>query len=1705
MKQVREFARRSVIATVGRSVLAVLASLFAWSAAFAQTGIIHVDVHQAEAQTKGDDACFGPWCNEQDFWVQVAFPPTFTFVQGGEIDNRDIASWAPPATWSETVSKLQRFHDVQVELWDKDDTTSDDRFDISPLPPDTLLVHFDACTNTWQQIGLTDKYGPGISHPPYGTRDPEFNGRVVLDVYTDGRLPFTTNDISIAGLDPVQSAFDPESVVSGKPTSMRIRIASSYTGPTPAPAPITINVTDGISNWSETRNLIIPPGLSTFYFFDGMVAGSHAFIPFKPPNVDRANLTYSAHVTYNDVAPPGTPSDFVDCYQANNSVVNKQNPIVRTSVSTVFWFPFEYLDAAPSAPPFADVLAMQQRDEPFRQASWPVAQVSDVVSGLPILPPYPLTFGWFSEPWFTLNGMSLVFGLLGVDRSVLVVPPNFFADNNGRSADWPSQSTGISLGEFAPHAVLIESDRWAGSTHELGHTYKLSQHKCSNGGIAEDVFYAGCRDEYKFAPGDGAPFMASGLDVTGAIFPSGSSDFSIPCAPPQTNTREVCERNIMDGNATGSFVNWLDTFSWNYLAEHLKQGSDPELVSLSGFVHSTNGFDMSQAPVFEGGLDFSYHSFGNPDLPDAASSSPAGGPPLVSGEGRFMVHFATASGDKMYRFDPSFQSEGESTPRDGAYFSFMVPWDPTTTSISLTAPSDARDTDCEDASCHDVVLFARPIHGGPPSVTALRAGLDTPPPLTGPAPAPPTIGPGHNAVVAWSATDPTPGPEGLRSILLLSHVGPGGPDQFLPYDISDPGSQVTIPHDTFSRLPGDYMAQVIVSNGLLSTPLTTGTVFHVCNFSNGAVETCNGIDDNCDGLVDNAPLPGPEQVELNPQPFPPGGAEFDWVADPKAQSYDVVYGNLGGLAASHGNFTTATIGCLADDTTATALGALPTPPVGQGFWFEVRGNNCAGTGTWDSGDPAQVAPRDPGINAAPNTCRPSSPSPELTIMKTHGGNFLQGQQGATYTLVVSNSGPGSTSGTVTVTDTVPSGLTLVSMAGPGWACPPGNTCTRGDVLPGGAGYPPITVTVNVAANASSPQVNQADVSGGGAAFASTSDSTNITTVAPALSITKSHSGHFYRGEIGAVYTVTVSNIGNAPTSGTVTVTDNAPVGLTNVAMSGTGWTCPTPGSTCTRSDALGAGSSYPDLTVSVDVAPDAPVPSLTNQVTASGGGAPAVTANDPTTIDYPLLAILKSHVGNFVQGQQGAVYTLRVQNQGFGPTVGTVTATEVTPPGLTLVSMSGTGWTCPASPGNTCTRSDSLASTAYYPDITVTVNVASNAPSSITNEADITGGGSNGTGKGFDPTTIDAARIVLGITKSHTGNFVQGQPNAPYTVAVRNIGNTPTSGTVTVTENAPVGLTLLSMAGTGWTCPSPGNSCTRSDALAPLANYPDITVTVSVATNAPSSVTNQATVTGGGDGTLHTASDPTTINPGPPVLSLSKTHNGSFSQGQTNAKYTVTITNVATMTTAGPVIMHEMPPPGLTVVSMSGTGWSCDTVQCNRADPLSGGASYPPITVTVSVAATATSPQVNMVHVDGGGAPPVDASDSTTIVPAGVPNLSITKTHTGNFFQGQTNAAYTLTVSNAVGAGTTSGTVTVTDTLPPGLVLASVTPGIGWSCAGLTCMRSAGTIPPGASATPITVRVNVLATASSPQVNQANVSGGGSAPSSTTDPTIITP
>jgi hypothetical protein len=104
------------------------------------------------------------------------------------------------------------------------------------------------------------------------------------------------------------------------------------------------------------------------------------------------------------------------------------------------------------------------------------------------------------------------------------------------------------------------------------------------------------------------------------------------------------------------------------------------------------------------------------------------------------------------------------------------------------------------------------------------------------------------------------------------------------------------------------------------------------------------------------------------------------------------------------------------------------------------------------------------------------------------------------------------------------------------------------------------------------------------------------------------------------------------------------------------------------------------------------------------------------------------------------------------------------------------------------------------------------------------------------------------------GQVRQAGASGIYTISV---GKMASGGPISVTDSAPTGMTVTAMSGSGWTCTTLP-TCTRSDVLPAGQNYPAITVTVSVAANAPSSLTNMATVSGGGSACAM-ASDTTSI------------------------------------------------------------------------------------------------------------------------------------------------------------------------------------------------------------------------------------------------------
>jgi uncharacterized repeat protein (TIGR01451 family) len=373
-----------------------------------------------------------------------------------------------------------------------------------------------------------------------------------------------------------------------------------------------------------------------------------------------------------------------------------------------------------------------------------------------------------------------------------------------------------------------------------------------------------------------------------------------------------------------------------------------------------------------------------------------------------------------------------------------------------------------------------------------------------------------------------------------------------------------------------------------------------------------------------------------------------------------------------------------------------------------------------------------------------------------------------------------------------------------------------------------------------------------------------------MTIAKSHSGNFTQGQAGASYTLVATNSGTAATTGGVTVTDALPASLNATAMAGQGWMCDVQALSCSRGDPLAAATSYPAITLTVNVAGNAPA-NVVNHASVTGGGE-TNTANDSvddaTIIDTSSagadLTLAKSHVGNFVQGQIGAVYTLIATNIGGATTVGQVSVADTLPPSLTATSIAGPGWTCTLAP-LACLRNDFLASGASYPAITLTVNVQDGAPQVVTNNATVSGGGETNlvNDSAADATTVDLPSVLADLTlsKTHAANFGQGQIGATYSLVVHNIGSSATTGAVSVSDTLPSSLVATGMSGTGWNCNLLTLICTRNGLLAAGASYQPITVTVNVAANAPANVTNVASVSGGGETNTanDAASDPTTI------------------------------------------------------------------------------------------------------------------------------------------------------------------------------------------------------------------------------------------------------
>ena len=693
--------------------------------------------------------------------------------------------------------------------------------------------------------------------------------------------------------------------------------------------------------------------------------------------------------------------------------------------------------------------------------------------------------------------------------------------------------------------------------------------------------------------------------------------------------------------------------------------------------------------------------------------------------------------------------------------------------------------------------------------------------------------------------------------------------------------------------------------------------------------------------------------------------------------------------------------------------------------------------------------------------------------------LVAGAEG-TYVLDVSNNGP-STATDVSITDDLPDYLTYVSGGNDDWTCSAVDqlvTCDLdGSLAVGASAATSVEITVRVDSGHSGEVLNVAHVKADEDPTGYTDDDANTPELDSDLEVEKTHTGDAVAGE-SLTYDLTVTNHGPSDSDGPILVEDTVPTGMTYDSLAGTDaadWTCDEDAGivTCTHADTMVDDESS-SFQLVFDIGIGAGPATVDNLVSVNGPNTDPDQDNNTDTdetsiLDEANVTVKKTAASATVDSGSNATWYIDVTNDGPS-TADNVTVADVLPPGLTIVSIDGadgSDWVCHTTPLG-CTLAALAPGDA--PRITVVTKVGSGVASGETITNPVTVGTST---DGDDPDDNDADDSIstttsadLTLTKTHTGTPVAGD-DFTFTLTAHNAGPSDAQGPITITDDLPAGMTYVSN-NDAWTCApgavSPSGQevvCTLVSAT-PIAAGSDAAALDMVVSVAP----DQSGVDLVNDAVVESATpDPTddndatdTVKPTDEVdLSISKTHAGAVEIGE-QLSFTVDVHNAGPSEARGVAIADTLP-TGLTYVSASGAGWTCEPADasCTLDDPLGPNEDAKPITVTVEVTADAYPGVTNSVAVTTSSDDTDASNDSDTddvTVPPKV-DLSVVKKLDGSLKVGE-DATYTLKVHNA-GPTADPGVVTVTDQLPAGLSYVSGT-AAGWTCgeaAGLvTCDRT---------------------------------------------------
>ena len=541
-----------------------------------------------------------------------------------EIEDSDFPHWEDVFEQHVTVTPVRIV--IKIEENDSGLTFDNDDVDVNPDPnKNELELDFDLCALT-VRINNQVFASQGVIELKAGDDSDDATIRIKVGT-ADGR-PVTTNDLALVSTDLVQVLFQTPTLIAGKPTVVMASIANNYT------SDINTNVKVVVSGAGVNRNDLFPINLKAgevrkeyFYInnpirFPSGSAPGHVAVMISVEDTGNQSLDPQHCLRMND----GNPNRII--WKTVNTPVRYE--LLWAKVGTL-------LDGFN----FASDAQLQNNMElggAYIHGVFPLTSPYQHKSTIDILPPIDAAVDFLTTilsvfgipadnviPYALVLELNGVANIVGCDRIMGVLPNKDWFKRF--SYDFLDEVTGLSLGEFAPRAVIFLPQKEDGAllgpamtlpAHELGHTFGLSTDPTLKDSWVCNVNWpilgsSGCGlvggfDEYK------SNTNPSGNPSNGFWLKQGNE----PALLDSLVNKEMCGAFcFMAGSPINAHLNWtstnrkwIDHADYDQLVNKLQLTPDPEIIYISGMISWNDQFYLGSVQHIGQGIPDRDTSFG---------------------------------------------------------------------------------------------------------------------------------------------------------------------------------------------------------------------------------------------------------------------------------------------------------------------------------------------------------------------------------------------------------------------------------------------------------------------------------------------------------------------------------------------------------------------------------------------------------------------------------------------------------------------------------------------------------------------------------------------------------------------------------------------------------------------------------------------------------------------------------------------------------------------------------------------------------------------------------------------------------------------------------------------------------------------------------------------------------------------------------------